>query len=106
MKVRLGFVSNSSSSSFCLLGIYLPENFSEDDFYDILDNKAFQTILYIENGIYNYYDQKIIGVTPDRMKEDETLAQFKERICQEFKKFGLDVKSSELGWFIDGGYNG
>lgn len=106
MKIRSGYVSNSSSSSFCLLGIYLPENFSEDDFYDILNNKTFQTILYIENGIDNYYDQKIIGVTPDRMKDDETLAQFKERICQEFKKFDLDVKPSELEWFIDGGYNG
>ena len=106
MKIRLSFVSNSSSSSFCLLGIYLPENFSEDDFDDILDNKAFQTILYIENGIYNYYDHKIIGVTPDRMKDDETLAQFKERICKEFKKFDLDVKPNELKWFIDGGYDG
>ena len=40
------------------------------------------------------------------MKDDETLAQFKERICKEFKKFDLDVKPNELKWFIDGGYDG
>lgn len=104
MKVRLGFVSNSSSSSFCILGIYMPENFTEDDFDNILNERVFQTILYVQYGISNYYDQLLIGVTPDRMKDDETLAQFKERICKEFKKFGLDVKPNDLSWFIDGGY--
>lgn len=104
MKIRSCFVSNSSSSSFCILGIRLPENFDEDSFYK--NNKIDKKFLEFEYGIYNYYDQYFIGVNPEQMKNDETLIQFKERICQEIKKLGIDIKPDELNWFIDGGYVG
>lgn len=102
MKIRSGYVSNSSSSSFCLLGIYMPENFDEDKFY----YGTSKTFLEICNGIDKYLGNDIIGVNPAEMQDNETLIQFKERICQEFKKYGIDVKTDELNWFIDGGYEG
>ena len=103
MKIRNGYVSNSSSSSFCILGIIKPDSFSIDDLYK-LPRYSFLTY---SNGIYEYSDEEyIIGAEPREMKDNETLMQFKERICSKFKEYNLDVKPEELKWFIDGGYDG
>lgn len=100
MKIRLNYVSNSSSTSFCILGIICPPSFNLDAL-DFSDN----FIVCLE-GIYNYYGKTIIGANPNSMKDDETLMQFKERICAKFKEYKWDVKPEELKWFIDGGYDG
>ena len=46
MKIRVGFVSNSSTSSFCIFGFltkneYLKEKFLTDDFYGIIETLGF-----------------------------------------------------------------
>ena len=103
MKIRINYVSNSSSTSFCILGIIKPNSFSIDDLYK-LPRYSFLTY---SRGISDYSDEEfIIGAEPSQMKNEETLFQFKERICSEFKEYNLDVKPEELKWFIDGGYDG
>ena len=101
MKIRTNYVSNSSSSSFCVLGVV-----GEND-YDYYDDKIYtgngKTILCIYNGISDYYDSIVIGASPNEMMENETLSEFKERICKDFKEHGIEVKPDELGWIIDGG---
>lgn len=99
MKIRHGFVSNSSSSSFCILGIVI----SDEDLAQQLESN---TELYREYGISNYDGQTLIGMGPEKMKNDETLLQFKQRIVDEFKKQNVDVKVEDLDWHIDGGYGG
>lgn len=56
-------------------------------------------------GIDNYSDTDlIIGASPYAMKDEETLLEFKNRICKQLQLVGFtDVKVSDLNWHIDGG---
>jgi hypothetical protein len=42
-------------------------------------------------------DDVMIGVSPFSMKDDQTLAQFKQEICDKFKYVGIEIKPEELG---------
>ena len=96
MKIRNGFVSNSSSTSFCLYGIYVPSG------YDRLRDKADKSRLGTHSdqegdGIY-------IGLHPSSIKDDETGAQFKRRATEALE--ALTGKKVVCGWHQDGWYNG
>ena len=95
MKIRNGFVSNSSSSSFCLMGIQL----HNEEFADILDfaeeipNKKLDKYTYLyekkvdrASGYGDNDDYTFIGLGIDEMKETETLKQFKKRTSDLLKK--------------------
>lgn len=101
MKIRQGFVSNSSSSSFCILGVSVAE-----DVYEKVCGTFESTKLDSESAINDYDDSKYIGLYPSRMKEDETLSQFKDRIVIEAAKLGITIPKGEIYWITDGGYNG
>lgn len=101
MKIRNGFVSNSSSSSFCILG------FTANVTQTGIVEKAFkETSLDVEYAINEGDDSKYIGMCPEKMQDNETLRQFKRRIVDECKKLEIDVNIASLGWITDGGYNG
>jgi hypothetical protein len=102
MKKRIGFVSNSSSSSFCLLGI----SFENDKEYYNEKIENSKSNLDYEWACNSYDDTFTVGFSPDKMKDDETLLQFKQRIIDEFKKEGFDYTPDDLDWIIDGGYDG
>lgn len=108
MKVRNGFVSNSSSSSFCILGVTTDEINSklnpevEIDFYE----KCSDGLEY-ESWISEYEEGGAVGVYPCCMVEDKTVAQNKEAVADMINNsFGTDFTKDNIGFITDGGYNG
>ena len=112
MKTRLGYVSNSSSSSFCIVGIVteLDGDFKQDKDDSDYDYDFVERIcknLDFHRGIYDYSEDRwIIGKSIKSMKDDETLASFKKRIFQELVKSGFTGGEDHIGIRIDGGYEG
>lgn len=106
MKIRNGFVSNSSSTSFCIFGISV----SDIDAYEVVkewNGRAPETKLTYERGCENYYDEELIGVEPEAIKNDETFAQFRERVAKTIAEAtGMDPASFVPTYCIDGGYEG
>ena len=105
MKVRNGFVSNSSTSSFCIYGASINSTKAEEiinrlkidrDKYKGYDpNDVTETLegyvsdksnLDVENPPSEYDYGLYIGLSWDKMKDDETLAEFKSRIESEIKE--------------------
>jgi hypothetical protein len=111
MKIRSGFVSNSSSSSFCIYGVCIDSwnklkdayqnltgnmvNDDGDGYYDICDTIQNRTGLFYEidyGSEYFYFGQQYTN-QPD----DKTFGQFKEETNNKIKEvFGEDVKASHI----------
>ena len=90
MKIRNGFVSNSSSSSFCIYGTTISKYEIQElakaagqDQYDYLE-------YLLENSFcesnYDGYEYYYIGQSLLNLKNDETGGQFKDRTKEELIK--------------------
>jgi hypothetical protein len=89
--MRHGFVSNSSSSSFCIFGTQIDSN--DKNISDI--DKLYSTDL----EHYQIYDDGYIyiGLSWDKIKDDETGLQFKERVNEAINTLlGKKVECSTL----------
>jgi len=113
MKIRTGFVSNSSTTSFMLMGVRCDE-------YDLENNEQFMELVKSSN----YYDEKEdlseniysminttdlivecnyegtvwIGLSIFSMEDDETLKDFKKRAKYELNRVGIN---SEVEWHLE-----
>jgi len=97
MKIRTGFVSNSSSSSFCIYGAIVPSDIDRDKLWNL------KTLSH-ESGIADYSDEDLVGLFPWQMGAEETRAQFEKRV-EDLIKEELGVELS-CNWHTDGGYDG
>ena len=108
MKIRNGFVSNSSSSSFLIYGASFSTdellealNIEDGDAWDAGDNVAKELDMEYQcpyGGDYGVY----IGASWDSVGDDETGAQFKERIEKKLKeKFGdkISIGTHAESWY-------
>jgi hypothetical protein len=111
MKIRNGFVSNSSSSSFCILGkIYGYDEFKKitgEEFIDNVFNKY-----NIENLTYGYgiecynEDDVIIGMDVNELNENLTIKKSKEKVLDKLKLFDENIKIEDIKFYVDGGFDG
>jgi len=115
MKIRQGFVSNSSTTSFCIYGIAFETdvlaaemldkfNISEDEFndkyygslYELME-KEMDDIDGFEWHEPDYSDTFYIGRSWALVRNNETGAEFKAKIEKILKeKFGDDIEFSTL----------
>ena len=87
MKIRNGFVSNSSSSSFLIYGVCDPgypgqsaQSVDNDDSVDSDDILEKLKAIDPRFDYHNVYDTEFYGVSWADMKEDETKRQFMESV--------------------------
>ena len=97
MKVRQGFVSNSSSSSFVIYGVCLDgekifemakdtfdefQKMEDLDTYELLNEllqlELYKDLFFASDGDGRYY----VGASYTDFKDDETYLEFKDRIKQ------------------------
>ena len=115
MKVRIAHVSNSSTSSFFAWGFSgsqysdrtfeldpeVAERFSEFGKLDLKDVKEIVNSMWRETSLKTFKcsgEILYIGLPFDKMKDDETLKEFKQRTLTEIHKIIPGIDSGELIW--------
>lgn len=131
-KIRTGFVSNSSSSSFCILGASF-ENRGISDFECALEEainvieKDTPLSIRVQWGISDYGDDILLGIEPSNISEDSTIKEAKELAFKEINmviekynemrkeelKEDLDkgdlvekISLEDISFCVDGGFEG
>ena len=113
MKIRNGFVSNSSSSSFLIMGVMLDpdkfegDNIDADDAYELLRTVARVGCAYdwVHYGLEDYGSQEFIGLSMAAIGEDETKAQFRQRIFDVLRVIGYKGTIEDVRIYQDQGHD-
>ena len=99
MKIRSGFVSNSSSSSFLIYGTELTPKLEEaleakygDEDFDVYDIMEKEDLRYYPETEFG----TVVGIDFTDMGEDETPRQFKARVKTKLEEvFGVPINDCD-----------
>lgn len=111
MKIRLGFVSNSSSTSFCIYGLCL-EGSKAKEIFKVENVHNLDSVIPGESGLNYVAGQEsyyvYLGRPWSSVEDDETGLQFRTSILQNLKKLLPDQELSfeKLGTHEESWYNG
>lgn len=107
MKIRNGFVSNSSSSSFCIYGV----EFNDKQLDAMLEKLELEANWRKGDVIANaldldyergQYDETYIGLSPYSIDKNKSLNEIEKEIQESFKKAGVENVSCSFehdGWY-------
>ena len=97
----MGFVSNSSSSSFCIYGITIDDRGEND--YDEMDQKISKLGL---DGYYpEGYDCWFIGKEYSNCPDDKTMGEFKKEVRELIKQNFEGIKDEDIGYHSEAYYS-
>jgi hypothetical protein len=90
MKIRTGFVANSSTSSFMMYGVcidYDPEGNEEDEDGDFEFDYYSETEKVGLDHHHPEYSDHFIGISMSQIGDDETGKQFKDKTTKKVNEF-------------------
>ncbi len=135
MKLRDRYVSNSSTTSFCIVGVEVKSSsFDQEKLKATLMEYEFTETEIKENQLWDLFKKfsnmmddmssntspykdlwaeygsdncdKVVGMSIRSMRDDETLGQFKDRVYELLKAFGYLDSKEKIRIFVDSRWDG
>jgi hypothetical protein len=111
MKIKLDFVTNSSTTCFVVWGAMIKPEDIKDEYYQAIADKKDMTLEQVKNNYYDAFEYifngtqldfsfgpdydsyaAMVGIYVSKMNDEETLKQFKQKVqLQILEATGLQV---------------